>query len=90
MHTGSNPRDRFRDEPIAATPGVRGETGLALPAAECRTTPTPSRGRPPGVINAADAIKKGGRRRSLSFPTGLPTSRDLVPVLRRQLPSVGG
>ena len=45
---GFNPREQGMDEPVRATPGVRWEIGLALPAVERRTTSTPLIGCPPG------------------------------------------
>ena len=69
MDTGFNPRNLVRDEPIAATPGVSGETGLRFPRSGRPDNADPVEGAPTWVTYAVDAIKKGGRRRSLSFRT---------------------
>ena len=67
--TGSNPRDQGVDEPVAATPGVSGETGLRLPRSGMADSADAVERLPTGVINAADAVLKEGRRRRPSFRT---------------------
>ena len=70
VDTGSNPRDQGVDEPVSGD--SRGERGNRLelyPEAECRTAPTPLKGCPTGVINAADATLREGRWRRPSFRT---------------------
>ena len=44
------------DEPIAATPRVRGETGLRFPRSGRPDNADPIEEAPTGVINAVDAI----------------------------------
>ena len=44
------------DEPIAGTPGVRGETGLGFRTAGRPDNADPVEGAPSGVINAVNAI----------------------------------
>ena len=92
MDTRFNPRNQGMDEPVKATPGMRGETGLRLPRSVMADK-----------VNPVERAANRGHQRSLchleattgsgdachSVPDS-PTSRDLVPVLRRQLPSVRG
>ena len=56
MDTWIDPRNLVRDEPIAATPGVRGETGLRFPRSGRPDNADPVERAPTWVINAVDAI----------------------------------
>ena len=56
MDTWIDPRNLVRDEPIAATPGVRGETGLRFHRSGRPDNADPVERAPTWVINAVDAI----------------------------------
>ena len=56
MDTWNDPRDLVMDEPIAATPGVRGETGLRFSRSGRPDNADPVGGAPTWITYAVGAI----------------------------------
>ena len=56
MDARFNPRDLGVDEPVRATPGMRGETGLRIPRIGMADKVDPVERPPTGVISAVDAV----------------------------------